>query len=75
MALGTNYSAGDDLEHIAHSFNNTVGEAGESAKKYGANVAEASDSLSARGADVQAIVGCQMAETRAVQDRNAALQL
>jgi diguanylate cyclase len=74
LASGAIASAGDDLESIVYRLNNTVGEAGESAEKYGEALAQASDSLGAGGADVQAIVGSLMAETKAMQDRNAALQ-
>ena len=74
MAAGAIASAGDDLDNIVYRLNSTVGEAGESAEKYGAALAQASDSLGAGGADVQAIVGSLMAETKAMQDRNAALQ-
>ena len=74
LAAGAIASAGDDLDNIVYRFNSTVGEAGESAEKYGAALAQASDSLGAGGADVQAIVGSLMAETKAMQERNAALQ-
>jgi diguanylate cyclase len=74
LASGAIASAGDDLEDIVYRLNNTVGEAGESAEKYGAALAQASDSLGAGGADVQAIVGSLMAETKSMQDRNTALQ-
>lgn len=74
LASGAIASAGDDLDSIVYRLNSTVGEAGESAEKYGAALAEASDSLGAGGADVQAIVGSLMAETKAMQERNTALQ-
>lgn len=74
LAAGAIASAGDDLDNIVYRLNSTVGDAGESAEKYGAALAQASDSLGAGGADVQAIVGSLMAETKAMQDRNAALQ-
>ena len=74
MASGALSSAGDDLDNIVYRLNSTVGEAGDSAEKYGAALAQASDSLGAGGADVKAIVGSIMAETKAMQDRNAALQ-
>jgi diguanylate cyclase len=66
MAAGAIASAGDDLDNIVYRLNSTVGEAGESAEKYGAALAQASDSLGAGGADVQAIVGSLMAETKAM---------
>jgi diguanylate cyclase len=74
MASAAVAAAGDDLDNIVYRLNSTVGEAGESAEKYGAALAQASNSLGAGGADVQAIVGSLMAETQAMQERNAALQ-
>ncbi len=74
LASGASASAGDDLDNIVYRLTTTVGEAGESAEKYGAALALANDSLGARGADVKAIVASLMAETKAMQARNAALQ-
>ncbi len=74
LASGAIASAGDDLDSIVYRLNATVGEAGESAEKYGAALAMANDSLGARGADVKSIVASLMAETKAMQERNMALQ-
>ena len=74
LAAGAIASAGDDLDNIVYRLNNTVGEAGESAEKYGEALAHASNRLGAGGADVEAIVGSLIAETTAMQERNTALQ-
>ena len=69
-------SASDDLDSIVYRMSTTLGDAGESAERYGAALEQASDSLGAGGgtADVQAIVGSLIAETTAMQEKNAMLQ-
>jgi len=55
---------------------NAVGDVGESADKYGAALAQVSDSLGVGGetSNVKAIVGSNTAETRVMQERNVTLQ-
>lgn len=74
MASSAIASASDDLDSIVYRMSATVGDAGESAEKYGAALEQASDSLGAGGADIPAIVGSLIAETKAMQEKNAALQ-